>query len=642
MKKKQNELLKYLSEFNAPQKCFDIANALNLSERSIKSYVAQINKMYNKKIILSSKDGYLVNHNVISSLILDDDTDDIPQNDEERAFYIIKQLILEQTDKLSLFDLCDFLCISYSTIKSIISQMNKNFNSYNIKFVCENDCLKIIGSEKNKRKLVSYVINEDSNRSFIDFEQLKICFPKANVENLRKIINLSFKQHGYYLNDFAAINLLLHFLILIEREINGNPLNSGTCDFIIENEYEKNLIYDLCNQLEKEYNIQLNEYEQFEIYMLFKTNANYTSPSTRSELRKKVGDDIVNLCEYYVDEINSHYMIDLNNDAFITPFALHLKNLLLRANKGTFTQNPMADSVKINNPIIFDIATYVGLDLMEKFHYIINEDELAFLAMHIGSEIERQNINYEKVPCVLVCPDYRDMCDNLLNRLLLNFGNQIHIKNVIHREDELSNIVLDEFALILTTIPLNKTYTHKVIPISPFNLNSQFETIQEAILKNKLDYNNYRLRKDFHTYFEKDLFIENPTIKNKNQIIPYLCDMLRIKNYVNQDFEENVNRRENAATTSFGNVAIPHSIHMDAMKTSIAVAISKKGFQWGDNTVYIVLLLALNKADKKRFRNIYESLINIFNDKNILHEVKNCSSFSEFESLIYSYINTQK
>lgn len=642
MKKKQNELIKYLCAYTTPQKCIEIANALNLSERSIKSYVAQINKMYNKKIILSSKDGYLVNHNVIPSLMLDDDSEDIPQTDEERSFYIIKQLILEQTNKLSLFDLCDYLCVSYSTIKSIISAMNKNFASYSIKFVCENDCVKIIGNEKNKRKLISYVINEDSNNSFIDFDQLKNCFPNINVDNLRKIVNLTFKQHGYYLNDFAAINLLLHFLILIEREINGNPLNSGTCDFVIENESEQKLVLDLCCQLEEEFKIQLNKYEQFEIYMLFKANANYTSPTSRCELREEVGNDIVDLCEYYVNEINNHYMIDLNNDAFITPFSLHLKNLLFRAKNGTFTKNPMAESVKINNPIIFDIATYVGLDLMEKYHYAINEDELAFLAMHIGSEIERQNINYEKTPCILICPDYRDMCDNLLNRLLLNFGNQIHIKNVLHSEDELNDINLDEYALIFTTIPLFKTYVYQVVQISPFNLNSQFETIQEALLKNSADYNNGRLRKDFHTYFEKDLFIANPTINNKNQILPYLCDMLRVKNYVNPDFGENVNRRENAATTSFGNIAIPHSMQMDAIKTSIAVAVSKKGFQWGDNTVYIVLLLAINKADKKRFRHIYESLINIFNDKNILQEVRNCTSFSEFESLIHSYINTSK
>ncbi|MFQ7536008.1 MAG: PTS sugar transporter subunit IIA [Clostridium sp.] len=40
-------------------------------------------------------------------------------------------------------------------------------------------------------------------------------------------------------------------------------------------------------------------------------------------------------------------------------------------------------------------------------------------------------------------------------------------------------------------------------------------------------------------------------------------------------------RRENAATTAFGGIAIPHAVEMDAMKTSIAVAISKNGIQWG-------------------------------------------------------------
>ena len=51
----------------------------------------------------------------------------------------------------------------------------------------------------------------------------------------------------------------------------------------------------------------------------------------------------------------------------------------------------MADYIKLNSPIIFDMAIYISLDLMESYEVIINEDETAFIAMHIGAEIERQN-----------------------------------------------------------------------------------------------------------------------------------------------------------------------------------------------------------------------------------------------------------
>ena len=80
-----------------------------------------------------------------------------------------------------------------------------------------------------------------------------------------------------------------------------------------------------------------------------------------------------------------------------------------------------------------------------------------------------------------------------------------------------------------------------------------------------------------------------------------------------------------------GGIAIPHAVEMDAMKTSIAVAISKNGIQWGSNTVYIIFLLAINKADKREFRSIYESLISLFSEPAMMPLIRSCTGFQDFE-----------
>lgn len=638
MKKKQSELLSYLDSKNTPQKSTEIANALDISTRSVKTYVNQINNLYNKKLILSSHNGYEINRQVFTSYFLDED-DQIPQTGEERAFYIIKQLFLAHSSSLEIFDLCDALCVSYSTVKAVIGKMNKTFSAYNVEFVCENDRVKIKGDEKSKRKLISYVISEESQKSLIDLDQLQSCFPHIDINQLNQILITIFKKHKYYLNDFAAVNLLLHFSIIIDRELNGNQLNSGICDFNIESEQESLLIQDLIIQLEESFHIQLNQFEAFEIYMLFKANANYTMPSTIEELKKTTGEEFVNLTQYYVDEINHRYMIDLSSNAFVTPFTLHLKNLIFRAKRNRYTKNPMAEIIKLKNPILFDIAIYIALDLMERYQINIQEDEVAFLAMHIGAEIERQSINYTKIPCVLLCPNYQDLCNNLLNHLLMNFSNQMKIIQTVHQESDLPD---QDISIIFTTIPLKKSYPCYVVQLSPFDIESQNERIQEILNIEKDRYQNYKLKTNFHNFFEESLFVGNSSMENKNQILTYLCDKLHRQNYVDTKFEENVYKRENAATTAFGNIAIPHSVEMDAIKTSIAVATSKKGFQWGNNTVYLVLLLAINKADRTTFRNLYESLISLFSDESILQKVKYCTTFKDFESLIYSYIDTNE
>lgn len=122
VQKNLSELLKYLLAQNKPQTSLEISEALSISVRSVKNHVKEINSLYDKKIILSSRNGYRINNQISSAFLMDNREDEIPQNFDERAFYIIKQLILGHNSRLDLFDLCDSLCVSYSTIKGVFPE----------------------------------------------------------------------------------------------------------------------------------------------------------------------------------------------------------------------------------------------------------------------------------------------------------------------------------------------------------------------------------------------------------------------------------------------------------------------------------------------------------------------------------------
>lgn len=188
MKKKQYALLKYLSLQNKPVTCTKIANALSISNSSVKNYINDINSLYSKKIILSSRNGYELNQQFI--LPINHNNKQIPQTDEERSFYIIKELILHHSTYLDVFDLCENLYVSYSTIKSLLVKMNKTFSSYHIKFTCEKELVKVFGSEKNKRKLISFIINEESKNSFVDIQQLQVFFNEIDINKLKILLQI--------------------------------------------------------------------------------------------------------------------------------------------------------------------------------------------------------------------------------------------------------------------------------------------------------------------------------------------------------------------------------------------------------------------------------------------------------------------
>lgn len=540
---------------------------------------------------------------------------------------------------MDLYDLCDALYVSYSTIKADIAKMNKAFANFHIEFTCENEEVRLHGSEKDKRRLVSYVMYEETDQQFMDANIITSSFPEFPVEQVSTIIRTTFQKFNYYINDFSFVNLLLHFAIIIDRVKEGNFVETRDRDFIIESENERALVEELCSRLEEALSISFNRNEQFEVYMLFKTNANYSLPSSEDSLKKLVGEDILALTREIIRKVNDSYYIDLNHENFITPFALHLKNLLLRVRNDTYTKNPMVDAIKSSCPTVYDIAIFIAMELMQRFHVDINEDEVTFLALHIGADIERQKTNDGKIQCILLCPDYMNMTATIYNKLLIDFGNQINIRKTISYEHELKQLHYD---MLLTTIPLKCPVHKEVCLIPPFPSPNSRMDIQNTIDRYRTNKKNYILKKKFHDFFSSALFLANEDTPNRDDVLPLLCKSMEELEYVNEGFLTSVMIRETAASTAFGNIAIPHSMEMEALKTCIGVAISQKGIQWDNHIVHVVLLVALNKIDKQIFHDLYEALVDLFSKDDVMERMKECTTFAQFEHMICTSISYQE
>ena len=160
MKRKQEDLIRYLYEHEEKLTSETLSKALSLSIRTIKSYIAELNLSY-PGLILSSNRGYTI-HKQKASVLLQY-KDDIPQDYEGRCIYLIKKLLLEKQHQLDIFDLCDELFISYSTLKNDIYKMNTSFAHFQITFSCVDNKIDIRGTEKNKRRLITHVMSEEAS-----------------------------------------------------------------------------------------------------------------------------------------------------------------------------------------------------------------------------------------------------------------------------------------------------------------------------------------------------------------------------------------------------------------------------------------------------------------------------------------------
>lgn len=623
---KKKNLILYLWEQNVPCTAAELADVLNVSVRTVKMYVKEINALAHHKVVLSSNKGYTALK--ISDLSFLDEPQTFAMSYAERSVYIIKKILIEHRP-LNTFDLCDELFISYSTLKSDLAKMNTLYQIFHVHFSTQNDLIQIQGSEKDKRPLLSSIIRQETHSRILDLDTLKQSFSPAEIEKISQILNDFFKQGTYNLNNFSYTNLLLHFAILIERVKTGNSL-SEIREIMTKNPEELALVRQLSDRIEQDFSITLNAYEKNEIYIFFKTNINYLVDSNYDKLREVIGEDVLDVIVKIMAEVSQLYSIDLKHESFIIPFGLHIKALITRASLGKYNRNPLSEKIKQDCPIIYDIAIFIALRLSEIYQVAIAEDEVAFIFLHVGTEIDRQNSSNDKLKCVLLCSDYLGLEKKIYAQLTQDYADEITIDAVVSSYEELERQTFD---LLITMIQDERNYNYPSLLILPFQLDKQKNEIREKIYEIQQVKKKELIFNHFDHYFHPELFfvIENGS---REDVIQKVCDKMEALGYVSASFKTFVKERENASSTAFGSIAIPHSVHMDAYQTKIGIAVSRSGITWGNNLVNIMLLIAINKYDKQILLTINESILSLFENPEILSRVKNTSSLAEFKEII--------
>ena len=628
MRRKLEELINYLYTHNEKVTANILSKALNLSIRTIKSYIAELNMNY-PSLISSSNRGYVIDKVKANSLL--QYKDDIPQDYESRCIYIIKKTLLEKQDYIDIFDLCEELFISYSTLKKDIYKMNTSFANFKITFSSENNKLHVGGSEQNKRKLISHVMSEEVSGNFLNLTLLQESFPDYDLDDACTLIKDICKQHHYYLNDFSCVNFILHVTIMVSRINHGNHIINNNELIQVTNKNDEKIAKELCLALEQVFNVSFNSSEILEIYILFKNNANYINDENEN-VSLLVSDEIIQITKNIIKNVDEHFFINLDSDNFITPFMLHLKNLKNRLIKNNLLKNPMLDSIKISCPTIYDISTFIAYQLTLSFHENVNEDEIAFIALHVGTEIERQKKEETKVSCLLLCPEYLNITSTLHKKIMMDFGDQLTIQKSISFENE---ILGNNFDLLITTVPVLESTNYFTVLLPPFPMSYEKNKILDAIIRIENTKKSQILTNNLNFYFNEKLFYSMNEDISKSAVINELAERMINLGYVEENFKEEIWKRETASSTAFMNIAIPHPMKMSAYKTSIGVVISHKGIDWGNqHFVNVVFMIAFNKIDNKHFHALYESLVLLFNEPIVISEIKKCKNFNDFKDIV--------
>ncbi|HGM3508393.1 TPA: transcription antiterminator [Clostridioides difficile] len=607
-----------------------LANYLNVSTRSIRKYVNEINST--GEFILSSKKGYKVNLNNNCQTKIDSSDNISPDN---RLNLILKELIVN-SNGINMFDLSEELFVSPSTIEGDIVKANKFIGSYNLKIKQSRFLLKLVGNESAKRKLMSSIIFKETGSDFLSLFDVQKIYQEYNLTKLKENIIYILKKYNLFINEYAINNILLHLMITIDRIKKNNYIESvEVVSYIDNNNIDINISRDISNFLESEYNITLTSAELY--YLVFQltnktTVLNYHQMDTKS-LSNYINEHFVELTKKIIKNVYDLYFIDLSDDEFVVKFTLHVKNLISRAKNNQVLRNQIPQKLKDSYPLIYDISVYICNQIQILENIEIDEDEISYISLHVGSFFDRQKLLEDKVLCALITPNYYDLQLKIVRDLEKRFNESIEVIQIF---SDTHNLDFDnKVDMVITTLPISDRCPIPFVYVNPYLNRKDYDNIQSKFIQIKDRKNILTVQNHLEMYFSESLFIKNIYLDSAKDYIKFMGNILYENKYVKPNYIDDVLIRENMSSTAFNNnIAIPHSMKMDALKTGVCLIVNDKPVKWGKEKVQIIAMIPINEKEKEKFNYIFESFIEILSEWNNVKELTKADSYSSFMNRI--------
>ena len=638
LKSKEISILKFLSSQDSWVTSFSMSALLNISIRSIKSYISDINYL-SPGLIESSRMGFFVNDKErLAKVISEKKLLFAPQSSEDRKRYIFRKLLLEDGN-YDLDKLADELCISSLTLMNELPKIKTELSDFDLVIKTKNNLISIEGPEENKKKLISKLIYEDSGNSFLSIKLMQSYLPNYDLSAVKDIVSDSLRKNHYFMDDFSLLNLVLHIAITLERKRSQNLLTeSGPMDWkTLLNEKIRVIVDDMIDRIEKSFNVEFFQSEIYNFALLVMTRAisDAINDVSVDQLNEFVGENIARLISLMQEKTKEAYHISIINSDFTVRFSLHLKNLLIRLQHNIVLRNPQMFEIKNSYPYIYDIAVFLANIVTQETGYILNEDEISYFALHLGVLIEERKVIKHEVRAVLVNPQYFHDSSELVNRLKLAFENSLLLTGIVSSHEDLDSY--SDYDLVITTIPFFSETVCPYVKISAYLTNKDVLAVSkkiEEVLKVRI---KSRVESKLRLMLKEDLFFVDDDLENQNDVIERLVDTLESQGYVDSFFKKKLFERELVSSSAYLNIAIPHPFEMCAFKSAIAVSIHPNAIPWNNRKVNIVFLLAINIRDSLFFKDIFDFITEVISEEKKLKGILEVKTFDEFVATLVSY-----
>ena len=453
VKKRYFEIINLVINSNDEITVKDISNLYNITERSIRYDIDELNVFFQEK---NNKDIIEINNNRLKILYSENEIEDIVENIKEKEYFlsenervnILSYEIFLSKNEFILQYFTEKYNLSKTTVRYSLKELNKIISEYGLVIDMNNNRgYKIIGSEINIRKYIINILREyikNTKEKKIEYDPLKKIiqkfYKKSRIEESKNTINKILDYTGKTISDEAFETLQLFLFISVIRNKNGHEIEEDVeNEIFLSKTKEFSKIREI---LEKVENIKEKDIHYFVDFFLGSYSYNLEYSYFLNWIL------IESLIDQFIKLLSDKLKVNLTEDKILRKELLnHIKPAIYRMkNKFKLTESILSE-VKKQYMELF-IKTKSSLKIISDFIDLsFDEDEAAFITVMIQRAIMRNNPStlLKKDPNILiVCglgySSSRFLYENINNRFQVNIidiipFNQLENYNYLKKAD---------------------------------------------------------------------------------------------------------------------------------------------------------------------------------------------------------------
>ena len=615
----------------------DLAKELGVSSKTVRNQIKSLNKLlhdYGGRVEAKHAVGYrLTVYNAAKLKELEKlmqsyayQRSAIPNSSRERIQYLLEYLL--NTDRyVKLDDLSDQLYISTRTLSENLKKVERMLDEYDLRLQRKPGYgIRIEGAEFNRRLCIAQYTAKRIEMLEGTGGQLEIT---DEVRWIYQCVQKCLSDNSFDMSGLALMNLVTHIQIAILRMQRGHFVpetekeNSSRTDKIAE---------EILRKVSKEFHVKyrISEVEYIAAHLRGKEmpgGAGITDGEGDVAIHQEIGE----LADQMLLSVRDAYQFDLrDNPELKMLLCQHLAPLVVRLRHNMRLYNPLIQEIKAQYLLAYAMAAAACAVLSKKFHTVIKEDEIGYIALIFELALEQEKTAISRKNVLLVDASGKSSAQLLLYKYkkeLSPYLNQIYVCDIGH----IGEYDFSDIDYVFTTVPISAAIPVPIQMVGSLPTKSDIQAVRSALRGNKsmiLD------------IYQEKLFFPHRKFASGEEALQALCGYMRELGLTPRGLTGPTQLMEHYATTSLGRMtAVVTPIRPVSGRPFAGVAVLDRPVIWDpeggpEDLVQVIVILSAANREPFDIRKFYKITSRLFGDSASVQELIHNQRYSTLRDLL--------